>query len=362
MTEGEQSVEAPATRTVTMAPGETIALTDPSLYINQELSWLSFNERVQEEAEDPSHPLLERIKFLAIVSTNTDEFFMIRVAGLKQALALGIGPRGEDGLTPTEALAEINRRVHALSIRQRRCLFGELEPALTGQGIHLLNYDQLDATQQAALTDYFERDIFPVLTPLAVDSGHPFPHISNLQPQPARRHPRAGRHAEGARQGPRRAAAPDPGRAGAGAAGGRTAIAPHCFVWLEQVVAANLQALFPGKEIVATYPFRVTRNADMEIQEDEAADLLSTVEASLRQRPFGFVSRLTVDSSMPAEHRVWLAEQLEVNPADVYALDGPLGLGALMSLLRVDRPDLKDPPLDAARAGGPGAMERTSSA
>jgi polyphosphate kinase len=339
-------VETSAQQAGTMVQGEPVALTDPALYINQELSWLAFNERVLEEAEDPSHPLLERIKFLAIVSINTDEFFMIRVAGLKQAQALGLGPRGDDGLTPSEALAEINRRVHELSQRQRRCLYGELLPALAREGIHVLRYDQLDAGQRAALADYYEREIFPVLTPLAVDSGHPFPHISNLSLSllvVMRDDKVSTRLARVKVPGvlPRLApVAPGPDQAV-----DADADQSHCFVWLEQVVAANAQSLFPGKEIVATYPFRVTRNADMEIQEDEAADLLSSVEASLRQRPFGFVSRLTVDSTMPTEIKVWLAEQLEVNPADIYTLDGPLGLGELMTLLKVDRPDLKDPPL-----------------
>jgi polyphosphate kinase len=334
-----------STEATAVARQEPVALTDPSLYINQELSWLAFNERVLEEAEDPSHPLLERIKFLAIVSTNTDEFFMIRVAGLKQALAMGIGPRGDDGLAPSAALAAINRRVHELSQRQRRCLYDELLPALARQGIHVLDYDQLDADQRAALADFYEREIFPVLTPLAVDSGHPFPHISNLSLSLLVVIHEAGgtRLARVKVPGvlPRLVPVePGPAQAGAVEGGHR----PACFVWLEQVVAANIQSLFPGKEIVATYPFRVTRNADMEIQEDEAADLLASVEASLRQRPFGFVSRLTVTSAMPDDCRVWLAEQLEVNPDDIYVLDGPLGLGALMELHKVDRPDLKDPP------------------
>jgi polyphosphate kinase len=325
-------------------------LSDPTLYINQELSWLRFNERVLEEAEDTSHPLLERVKFVAIVSTNTDEFFMIRVAGLKEARAVGSGKRGDDGLTPSEALAEINRRVHDLSDRQRRCLMQDILPSLARQGIHILDYDQLDVTQVAALVSYYHREIFPTLTPLAVDSGHRFPFISNLSLSLLVVINDAG--------GPRLARVKVPGtlprlvpippgpRQPASADG---AHAPVAFVWLEQVVAANAQALFPGKEVVATYPFRVTRNADMEIQEDEASDLLESVTNSLRQRPFGFVSRLVVDQSMPHEHRIWLAERLDVDPDDLYTLDGPLGLTDLMGLLKLDRPDLKDPPLSPRR-------------
>ncbi|MCC6630292.1 MAG: polyphosphate kinase 1 [Chloroflexi bacterium] len=325
---------------------EPRGLTDPSLYINQELSWLSFNDRVLEEAEDPSHPLLDRVKFLAIVSTNTDEFFMIRVAGLKQARALGADRRGDDGLSPGEALAEVNRRVHLLSERQRRCLTTDLLPALARQGIHLLNYDQLDPTQRASLASFYQREIYPVLTPLAVDSGHRFPFISNLSLSllvviadgAGKRFARVKVPSSLPRLVP---VEPGPRQPGSTDSGHQ----PVAFVWLEQVVAANVQSLFAGKEIVATFPFRVTRNADMEIQEDEASDLLESVTASLRLRPFGFVSRLTVDRSMPHEYCLWLAERLDVNPDDLYTLDGPLGLGELMGLLKLDRPDLRDPPL-----------------
>ena len=321
------------------------SLTDPGLYFNLELSWLAFNERVLEEAEDPANPLLERVKFLAIFSSNTDEFFMTRLSGLKEALRAGSGGVGDDGMTPRETLAAVNGRVHDLSDRQRRCLAADLLPGLARQGIHLLDYADLTDEQRATLAEYYTRQVFPVLTPQAIDAGHPFPHISNLSLSLlVVIHDRSGERVARVKVPgvlPRLVPVP-PGPAQSGSPDG--AHAPLCFVWLEQVVAANIASLFPGKAIVATYPFRVTRNADLEIQEDEAADLLITVQEGLRQRPFGFVARLSVDASMPAALRAWLAEQLDIAADDVYCINGPLGLSALMELHPVDRPDLKDPP------------------
>ena len=328
------------------APSTTLALNDRSLYINRELSWLAFNERVLEEAEDPAHPLLERVKFLSIFSTNLDEFFMIRVAGLKQAVVLGRSEPSEDGLTPAETLAAVNDRVHELSVRQRRCLDQTIKPALAGEGIFLLEYEELDQEQQASICVYFDSEIFPVLTPLAVGSGHPFPHISNLSLSLlAVVRDSTGEHLA-------RVKVPgvlprlipvEPGERQRAA--GTGSHPPVCYIWLEQLVAANLASLFPGKEVVASYPFRVTRNADIEIQEDEASDMLLTIEEGLRQRPFGFVVRLSLNTAMPASLRAWLAEKLDLRPADLYVLDGPLGLGSLTQLMEVDRPDLKDPPI-----------------
>jgi polyphosphate kinase len=322
-------------------------LTDPSLYINSQLSWLDFNERVLEEAEDPSQPLLERAKFLAIVATNSDEFFMTRVAGLRHALATGADSRGDDGLTASEVLAEISRRAQILAERQLRCLRDQILPALAREGIHLLDHDQLTPGQQAALAVYFRREIYPVLTPLAVeDPGHPFPFISNqslsvlvvLEDETGERLARVKVPGTLPRLLP-----VDPAPAQAGSSDGRHQ--PRCFVWLEQVVMANIHLLFPGMRITATYPFRVVRNADLEIEEDEAADLLADVEEMLRQRPFGFVACLTVDRSLPADRRVWLADRLEVGAEATLVLDGPLGLADMLRLLELDRPDLKDPPL-----------------
>jgi polyphosphate kinase len=317
-------------------------LTDPSLYLNFQLSWLAFNERVLEEAEDTGQPLLERAKFLSIVTSNFDEFFMVRVAALREAVAAGSGPLGDDGLTPTEVLGEVRRRALELSERQLRCFTGEIRPALAAEGVHLLDYAQLDDQQRAELRDRFTQDIAPILTPLAIDTGHPFPFISSqslnllvmltdgrvarlkIPPSLPRMTPVA------------------PGPAQPAADGRRPSV---CFVWLEQVVAANIEGLFPGIPIEATYPFRVLRNADVEIEEADAGDLLADVEAMLRARRFGFVTCLAVDGSMPAERADWLKERLGVGPNGTFRLNGPLGLGELMGLLRLDRPDLKDQPL-----------------
>jgi polyphosphate kinase len=322
------------------------SLDDPDLFINFQLSWLAFNERVMEEAEDPSQPLLERAKFLAIVTNNNDEFFMIRVAGLREARESGAGPLGDDGLTPTEVLDEINRRSQLLAERQVRCFLDDVRPALAREQVFILDYAQLDATQRASLSARFLQEIAPVLTPLAIDTGHPFPFISNqslnllvvlgdgLGDRVARlRIPPSLP----------RLIPVEPGPAQPGSADGRRK--PVCFTWLEQVVAANIQSLFSGIPIAATYPFRVLRNGDLEIQEDEAADLLRGVQAMLRARPFGFVTCLTVDRSMPSDRREWLADKLQVGSDSILLLDGPLGLGGLMQLLALDRPDLKDPPL-----------------
>jgi len=344
----DSKVETSTQTTEPAAVAEPLDLTDPSLYINHQLSWLDFNERVLEEAEDQSQPLLERAKFLAIVTTNSDEFFMTRVAGLRQALAAGTDSRGDDGMTASEVLTEINQRAQVLSERQLRCLRDEVIPALAREGIYLLGYDQLTECQRAALADYFRREIFPVLTPLAVeDPGHPFPFISNqslslfviLDDGAAERLARVKVPGTLPRLVPIPQAA-----AQSGLVDGRHH-QQHCFVWLEQVITANIHLLFPGMRILATYPFRVVRNADLEIEEDEAADLLADVEEMLRQRPFGFVACLTVDRSMPPDRLAWLADRLEVGVDATLVLDGPLGLADLIGLLQIDRPDLKDPPL-----------------
>jgi polyphosphate kinase len=333
-----------STQTIEAGAGvAAVDLTDPALYINHQLSWLDFNERVLEEAEDPGQPLLERAKFLAIVTTNSDEFFMTRVAGLRQALATGADSRGDDGMTASEVLAEIHRRAQELADRQLACLRDMVRPALAREGIHLLDYEQVSEGQRAEVQAYFQREVFPVLTPLAVeDPGHPFPFISNqslsllvvLDDDGTERLARVKVPGTLPRLVP---VPPAPGQAGS--ADGRRQ--PLCFVWLEQIVSANIQPLFPGMRIVATYPFRVVRNADLEIEEDEAAD----VEEMLRQRPFGFVASLAVDDSLPPDRCLWLADRLEVSQDAILVLDGPLSMAGLMGLLDVDRPDLKDPPL-----------------
>jgi len=316
-------------------------LNNPSLFINRELSHIAFNQRVLNEAFNEEHPLLERVKFLAIVGANMDEFFMVRVSGLKQQVFLGVTDRPADGLLPREQLVAIHRSVTALVEREMGA-WRQLHAALAEEGVRVLNYEDLKTRKQERLREYFEEEIFPVLTPLAFDPGHPFPHISNLSinlavlirdPDLGETHfARVKVPSTLPRLVPVKPLDPD------------DLLAPTVqkFVWVEQVIAANLQRLFPGMEIVACHPFRVTRNTDMEIQEEEADDLLLTIEESLRRRHFGFVVRLEVDESMPEWIRDILISNLRISSYDVYTVDGPVGLSSVMQLHRLEHPSLKD--------------------
>jgi len=319
------------------------ALRDPALYLNRELSWLAFNERVLGEARDKSQPLLERVKFVAITYSNLDEYYMVRVSGLQQQVTMGMTDVSPDGMTSAEQLTQLRARVGPM-LREAATLFHDtLVPELQQAGIEVSDYAALSRTQQKTLKGYFERDIFPVLTPLALGPGHPFPHISNLSLNLAVvvRDPEHGeRFARMKVPGVLPRLVPCDSENGT-----EVGAEKPCFVWLEQVIAANLGSLFPGLQVLESYPFRVTRDADLEIQEDEASDLLETVEKGLRRRQFGDVARLEVTTAMPPRVRDLLIGNLLLDPHDVYALPGPLGLSDLMSLYKIDRPDLKDPPL-----------------
>lgn len=316
-------------------------LKNPNYFINRELSHISFNERVLNEAFNEEHPLLERVKFLAITASNMDEFFMVRVSGLKQQVLLGISDRPPDGLLPREQLVAINRAASAL-LERKMIAWRQLHTELSEAGIRVQNYSDLKPRRKERLADYFESEIFPVLTPLALDPGRPFPHISNLSINLAVviRDPQSGetRFARVKvpstlpRLVPLKPLDPD------------DLLTPPVlkFVWVEQIIAANLDRLFPGMEIVTAHTFRVTRNTDMEIQEEEADDLLLTIEASLRRRHFGFVVRLEIDETMPDWIRNILMTNLQIGINDVYTVDGPVGLSNLMQLHRLERPDLKD--------------------
>lgn len=316
-------------------------LKNPSLYINRELSHISFNERVLNEAYNKQHPLLERVKFVAITASNMDEFFMVRVSGLKQQVLLGINDRPPDGLLPREQLVAINRQATAL-LERKMLAWHQLHAELADAGIRVQDYSELKPRRQERLREYFESEIFPVLTPLALDPGRPFPHISNLSVNLAVviRDPQSGetRFARVKvpstlpRLVPLKPLDPD------------DLLTPAVlkFAWVEQIIAANLDRLFPGMEIVTSHPFRVTRNTDMEIQEEEADDLLLTIEESLRRRHFGFVVRLEIDATMPDWIRNILLSNLQIGINDVYVVDGPVGLSNLMQLHRLERPELKD--------------------
>src|SRR6266849_4776192 len=313
-------------------------LNRPDLYINRELSWIEFNRRVFEEAQDSRHPLLERVKFVSIFDTNLDEFIMIRLAGLKDQIAAHVTTVSPDGLTPEQQLLAVRQEL-APQVQQLRQLWrDELVPLLAQQHIYILDYEQLDERQHKALRSYFEREIFPVLTPLAVDAGHRFPHISNRSLNLAvvitdtayDRFARVKIPPVLPRLVPVPLAEKTPG-----------ALA---FVWIEQVIAAHLSMLFPGFDVWESYPFRVLRDADIELREDDSSDLLESIEQGLRERRFGSVVDLAVNPSMPPRIRSLLFDKLEITPDDLTVIDGPLGMGDVMELREVDRPDLKDPP------------------
>ncbi len=321
-------------------------LQDSQLYINRELSLLQFQYRVLEEAQDPNNPLLERIKFLAIVGSNLDEFFMVRVAALQQQIAAGVFEISEDGHTPAAQLAVVRRVASKLMIQAREYFQQEILPALSRAGIFILNYSELDEKQRSKVEKYFSESVFPVLTPLAFDPGRPFPHISNLSLNLAIliRDKAGNEHFA-------RLKVPDTlpvlvpiKKTSGGLRKDGTVPHNHYFVWLDQLISANLASLFPGMEIVESHPFRVTRDADPVIQELEADDLLETVEESVRQRRFGSVVGLMVKRAMPQRILEILTSNLEVDPRDVYTVEGPLGLSSLMSLYGIERHDLKEPP------------------
>jgi polyphosphate kinase len=316
---------------------------DPALLVNRELSLLAFQWRVFEEAGVPANPLLERVRFLSIVASNLDEFFMVRVAGLEQQVAAGVGETSADGLTPAQQLAGIRREALRLTRALSARWHGELLPALDAAGIHVRDWPLLDERQAAFARTYFDEMVMPVLTPLAFDPGRPFPHISNLSLNLAVIVDEGGVERFARIKVPSTLPRLVPlGRGAAldGAAGRR----PHSFVWLEQVIAANVDRLFPGVAVKGVYPFRVTRDAELEIQELEAADLLSSVELGVRERRFGSVVRLVVTPSMPDKVRDLLVQNLEVDPRDVHVVEAPLGLAGVAALASVDRGDLKFPP------------------
>jgi polyphosphate kinase len=322
-------------------------LDDPKLFLNRELSLLEFQRRVLQEAQDPNNPLLERVKFLAIVGSNLDEFFMVRVGGLWQQVDAGVVEISPDGLTPAEQLAAIRKLAHTLMSEARACWSKDLQLRLAEAGVHILNYSQLDAGQKARVDEYFDQVVFPVLTPLAFDPGRPFPHISNLSLNLAvliRDKKKQERFARVKVPNTLPRLVPLKRSSGATRKDG-TVPHNHYFVWLEQVIAAHLQTLFPGMQIVEAHPFHVTRDADVVIKELEAADLLASMEQTVRERRFGSVVRVKITASMPEHVRGLLVKELEVDAKDVYVLNDPLGLSDLRALYgAVDRYDLKDAP------------------
>jgi polyphosphate kinase len=331
---------------LTLSPPPTPAPTlTPQLYINRELSWLEFNSRVLHEAFDHRNPLLERLKFAAIFSTNLDEFYMVRVAGLRRQLAANVTVTAPDGLSPQDQLDAISTRVHQLLAQQQRVVHEQLLPELATRGVRLVPLNELTSEEWVRLDEYFEKQVYPVLTPLAVDPGHPFPYISNLSlslaveirdpvtledhfarvkvPRSLPRWVRFGR--------------------------------ANQFVPLEQLIGINLGALFPGMEILNWYAFRITRNSDIELlSSEEPDDLLATIEEQVFLRRFGEVVRLEVQTGTPPSMRTLLLDELRddrlppnatLTEADVHEMGPLLELGDLRELAQIEIPELRDPPL-----------------
>jgi polyphosphate kinase len=322
------------------------------LYLNRELSWIRFNERVLAQALDPRTPLLEQAKFSAIFSNNLDEFFMVRVASLQSQHHAQVDKLSDDGRTPLDQLQEIRRQLEPLLERQQQHYREHLKQQLSAQGILLLDYTQLSRKQKDWASSYFQREVFPVLTPLAVDPAHPFPFISNLSlniavliRDPHSRQLRFARIKVPKKTLPRFVSLPTDLH------GGRSPQPRFMAVPLEQVVAFNLQHLFPGMEVEGHYFFRVTRDADLELRDLEADDLMEALQQGLRKRRMGGeVVRLEVADEMPAELVVQLMRGMQVDDFDLYRIRGPLGLDDLMGLMSIAAPELKDRPFQGRTA------------
>ncbi|MGA0066669.1 MAG: RNA degradosome polyphosphate kinase, partial [Candidatus Nanopelagicales bacterium] len=301
-------------------------------FLDREISWLAFNERVLQLSEDPDLAVLERAKFIAIFASNLDEFFMVRVAGLKRRIATGIAVRAASGLTPREVLEAIWSRAHLLQLQQATLFRDQVRPALAARGVEILDWSSLTADERTELDAFFDQRVFPVLTPLAVDPSHPFPYISGLSLNLAVvvRNPMTGTELFA-----------------------RVKVPPSLprfvpvddvrFVPLESVIAAHLDELFPGMDILQHHTFRVTRNEDVEVEEDDAENLLKALERELSRRRFGPAVRLEVESSIDPHVLELLMDELDVSEPEVFRLPGPLDLTGLWSLYAVDRDDLKQP-------------------
>ena len=311
--------------------------------VNRELSWLEFYQRVLEEAQDPDVPLLERVKFLAIFSSNLDEFFMIRVAGLKSLILNRDQTPGSDGMTPAEVMSAIAVRTHELVEQQHRCFLEELAPRLAAEGVHLVRPKEVDEAQQAFLEEFFRRSILPVLTPLAIDPGHPFPYLGNrslclvasIRPSIPSALPSTSLavvHIP-SQVVPRFVALPAPA-------------GQYAFMLLEDVIRMQLPRLYRGYDILSCHAIRITRDADLHIPRGRSQDLLSTIEASLRERRMGTAVRLQYDADLPAGVLTTLVEELELGPEDLYQGEGFTAFSDLFQLYQaVDLPRLKERPL-----------------
>ena len=309
-------------------------------FSSRELSWLDYALRVLAQAEDRRNPLLERLKFLAIFASNLDEFYMVRVAGLKRRQDMGIAVRSSDGLTPRETLARIAERSQELVQRHARCWLDDVEPALAEAGIRVLHWSELDGAERDRLSDYFRAQVFPVLTPLAVDPAHPFPYISGLSLNLAV----LVRDNDGPSAGAERFARVKVPNNVQRFVAVKDQRADSAFLPVEELIAAHLGMLFPGLEVVDQHAFRVTRNTDIEVEEDRDEDLLQALERELTRRRFGPAVRLEVTDTITPRVLDLLVEELAVPAEDVLAVPGLLDLASLWQIYDTDRPDLKDSP------------------
>ena len=313
------------------------ALLPDHRYLDRELSWLAFNQRVLELAEDPTLPELERANFLAIFASNLDEFFMVRVAGLKRRIITGLAVPTNVGRAATDVLADISREAHALQERHADVWTNDVRPALADAGIEITQWAELTDAERSALTDYFQAQVFPVLMPLAVDPAHPFPYISGLSLNLAIRI----RNARTGRQDFARLKVPSMLPRFVEVPGGGEITR---FISLEELIANHLEDLFPGMEVLDHHAFRLTRNEDVEIEEDESENLIQALEAELLKRRFGPPIRLEITDDMDDVTLDLLLRELDITDQEVYRLPGPLDLRGLFDLSRVDRPDLRYPP------------------
>ncbi|MGY4710081.1 RNA degradosome polyphosphate kinase [Mycolicibacterium sp. CBM1] len=333
---GDAAPEAPPAATATTVDNEL----PENRYLNRELSWLDFNSRVLALAADTSLPLLERAKFLAIFASNLDEFYMVRVAGLKRRDEMGLSVRSADGLSPREQLRRIGERTRQISLRQAQVFLESVRPALAEEGIRIVNWAELTDTERSELSTYFHEQVFPVLTPLAVDPAHPFPFVSGLSLNLAitvKSPDDGGEHFA-------RIKVPDNVDRFVKLKGtdGDTDVVR--FLPTEELIAAFLPVLFPGMDIVEHHVFRITRNADMQVEEDRDEDLLQALERELARRRFGSPVRLEVADDMTEHMLELLLRELDVHPGDVVQVPGLLDLSCLWQVYGVDRPALKDRP------------------
>jgi len=365
MTEAEAQIRPDDAALVDSAPEVPPAATSPAVdnplpedrYLNRELSWLDFNARVLALAADTSLPLLERAKFLAIFASNLDEFYMVRVAGLKRRDEMGLSVRSADGLSPREQLRRINERTQQIASRHAHVFLDSVRPALADEGIVIVTWAELDDDERSRLSTYFHEQVFPVLTPLAVDPAHPFPFVSGLSLNLAV----TVKHPDDGGQHFARIKVPDNVDRFLELAPREGTSDVVRFLPMEELIAAFLTVLFPGLEIVEHHAFRITRNADFEVEEDRDEDLLQALERELARRRFGSPVRLEVSDDMTESMLELLLRELDVYPGDVIEVPGLLDLSSLWQIYGVDRPALKDPPFVPATPPAFGERETPKS-